>query len=205
MCSNYHSARRAAVEEIIAADVQDDIFFDYDVWPGYRAPVILLDRDSGKRRMEPGYFGLVPHWARDLKICRSTYNAKSETVTQKPSFKLAWSRANFCLIPVTFYREPKYENGKPQWWSIARNDQSDFCIAGLYWRPTNSEGITSGLVSFSMLTVNADTHPILREFHAPSDEKRSIVHVTPDEYDAWLSASTELARLMLTRRKRTSW
>ncbi|MFC7433134.1 SOS response-associated peptidase family protein [Hydrogenophaga bisanensis] len=35
----------------------------------------------------------MPHWATDLKICRSTYNARSETVATKPSFREAWKRA----------------------------------------------------------------------------------------------------------------
>jgi putative SOS response-associated peptidase YedK len=199
MCSNYHSARVTFIESVIAEDIQSDVFADHDVWPGYSAPVILLDKGTGQRRAEPGIFGLVPHWAKDLSITRNTFNARSETVTEKPSFKLAWSHANFCLIPATFYREPKYDaDGKnPQWWSIARNDAPDFCIAGIYWRP-KGEGVTQARVSFSMLTMNCDGHPILAQFHDPRDEKRSIVHVLPEEYDAWLTATTELARVMLT-------
>ncbi len=50
--------------------------------------------ESGKYDPRPGYmgsffealnglFGLVPHWATDTKITRSTYNARSETVAEK--------------------------------------------------------------------------------------------------------------------------
>ena len=31
------------------------------------------------------------------------------------------------------------------------------------------------VVSFTMLTVNANDHPVMRQFHKPEDEKRSVV------------------------------
>jgi len=199
MCSNYHSARIAFIESLIAEDIQGDVFADHEVWPGYSAPVILRDKTTGKLHCEPGIFGLVPHWAKDLKITRSTYNARSETVAVKPSFKTAWAHDNFCLIPASHYYEPKYDKeGKhPVRWAIGRSDAPDFCVAGMYWRP-KGKGVTDGRVSFTMLTVNCDGHPVLRDFHDPADEKRSIVHVLPGEYEAWLTATAELARVMLT-------
>ena len=45
-------------------------------------------------RLRPALMGasLVPAWAKDAKIARSTYNARSETVGEKPSFRDAWKR-----------------------------------------------------------------------------------------------------------------
>lgn len=198
MCANYKAANTRQVKEFVEliGEMGDE---DREIFPGYEAPVITLDKETGERRAEMGIFGLVPHWARDTKICRSTFNARSETVAEKPSFKTAWSHANFCLIPVQWYYEPKYdENGKhPIRWAIGRSDAEAFCIAGIYWRP-KGEGVTNGLPSFSMLTVNATDHPVMKDFHAPEDEKRSIVHIPPSEFDAWLTATSELARVMLT-------
>jgi putative SOS response-associated peptidase YedK len=42
-----------------------------------------------------GRFGLVPHWSKNDKIARHTYNARSETVAPKPSFRDAWRRRSF--------------------------------------------------------------------------------------------------------------
>jgi putative SOS response-associated peptidase YedK len=42
--------------------------------------------------------------------------------------------------------------------------------------------------SFTMLTINADAHPLMRNFHKPQDEKRMIVIVPPERYDDWLQA-----------------
>lgn len=41
--------------------------------------------------------------------------------------------------------------------------------------------------SFTMLTVNAEHHPLMRRFHKPNDEKRSLVIIPPDERENWLS------------------
>jgi putative SOS response-associated peptidase YedK len=42
-----------------------------------------------------------------------------------------------------------------------------------------------------MLTINADNHPLMRNFHRPEDEKRMVVILAPDYFDAWLSAKPE--------------
>ena len=38
-----------------------------------------------------------------------------------------------------------------------------------------------------MLTVNADDHLFMKRFQAPSGEKRMVVILDPNEYDAWLT------------------
>jgi hypothetical protein len=46
-----------------------------------------------------------------------------------------------------------------------------------------------------MLTVNADHHPLMRRYHRPGDEKRSVIAVPPTQYEEWLSCrNPELAR-----------
>ena len=47
--------------------------------------------------------------------------------------------------------------------------------------------------SFSMLTVNADCHPVMGRFHRPGDEKRSVVVLDETQFEAWLRATTEQA------------
>ncbi len=42
-------------------------------------------------------------------------------------------------------------------------------------------------ISFTMLTVNANEHPLMKRFHKPGDEKRSVVIVPPTSYDDWLN------------------
>jgi hypothetical protein len=44
------------------------------------------------------------------------------------------------------------------------------------------------VVSFSMLTVNADDHPVMCQFHKPGDEKRTPVIIAPGLHDTWLGS-----------------
>ena len=196
MCATYRMARTAEIEAAIADDVEDNPFEDRDVYPGGLGALVRRDDDTGKRVAEPAVFGMIPHWSRDTKIVRSTYNARSETVAEKPSFRTAWSKGRFCLIPMRWYYEPNYESGKPVRWLLKRKNTDIMCAAGI-WSWWKGPGHEEGVASFSLLTVSAEGDPLLRRFHAPQDEKRTIVHIVPDEYDAWLSATPELARAML--------
>jgi hypothetical protein len=49
------------------------------------------------------------------------------------------------------------------------------------------------VVSFTMLTINADSHPVMRRFHRPADEKRTPVVLPAHLFDAWLVATQETA------------
>ena len=54
------------------------------------------------------------------------------------------------------------------------------------------------VVSFSMLTVNADEHPIMRQFHKAGDVKRTPVIIQPEHYSRWLGADVPIALEMMT-------
>jgi putative SOS response-associated peptidase YedK len=97
---------------------------------------------------------------------------------------------------VDNFFEPSYESGKAVRWKIALASGDPFGIACLWDRwtdPASGERV----VSFSMLTVNADAHPVMQQFHKPGDEKRTPVVIAPALHDAWLSADvSQAAELM---------
>lgn len=47
------------------------------------------------------------------------------------------------------------------------------------------------MYSFTMLTINADAHQVMCNYHRPDDEKRMIVQLREEDYDAWLEAPAE--------------
>ncbi len=49
-----------------------------------------------------------------------------------------------------------------------------------------------------MLTINADQHPFMCQFHKPEDEKRSVVILNEQDYDAWLQAPASDSRDFLS-------
>ena len=125
-------------------------------------------------------------WAKEKIFGKYTYNAWTEMVAEKPSFREARHKSQFGLIPVETIFEPKYIDGKSHWYGIAREDGMPFTVAAIYENAViNGEQIRS----MSMLTINADKHPFMKQFHKPKDEKRSII-VIPDEYrEEWLNCS----------------
>lgn len=160
-----------------------------DVWPSYESAFIVAG-EQGIRQAQLGQFGLLPHWAKDATLGRHTYNARSETVAEKPSFRDAWKRGQRCIIPAESIFEPDWRSGKAQPARIARADGYPMGIAGLWsqWNDT---------LSFTMLTVNADEHPLMRVFHKPEDEKRMVVILPMGAYRDWLDPATNPAAFML--------
>jgi putative SOS response-associated peptidase YedK len=125
-----------------------------------------------------------------------TMNARAESVGAKRSFSGAWNRLQLCLIPCESFYEPNYETGKPVRWKIGMESGEPLAIAGLWRAWEEPEGPPS--LSFTMLTVNANEHPLMKRFHKPGDEKRSVVIVPPNACDNWLSCrNTDQARSFL--------
>ncbi len=167
-----------------------------EAYPGFAAPIVVKSQQSGRVACGLARFGLIPAWAQDSKIARHTYNARSETAAEKPSFKTAWRQRQFGLVLVDDFFEPHYGSGRAVRWRIGLASSEPFGIACLWDRwtdPASGEQV----VSFSMLTVNADAHPVMRQFHQPGDEKRSPVVVAPELHDAWLSADLARATEMM--------
>ena len=107
---------------------------------------------------------VVPHWAKDSKISRHTYNARVETVSVKPSYRDAWKHRQFGLVLVDRFFEPYYGQGKPVRWQIGLESEEPFGIACL-WETAQLANDQAPIVSFTMLTVNADHHPVMNQFH----------------------------------------
>jgi putative SOS response-associated peptidase YedK len=196
VCTNFTPTTRAQwVKENLGVELPSG--FPEEAYPGYLAPVVVKSRQSERVACGLARFGLIPGWAKDDKISRHTYNARSETAAEKPSYRTAWRQRQFGLLLVDNFYEPSYESGKAVRWKIGLASGDPFGIACLWDRWTDP---ASGelVVSFSMLTVNADDHPVMRQFHKPGDEKRTPVIMPPELQDAWLSADTTQASELMT-------
>ena len=163
-----------------------------ELWPGYSGLMLRLAPGAGKAEgieALTGVFGLLPHWARDRKLARSTYNARSETVHEKPSFRDAWRKRQHCVVPADAFFEPDWRSGKAVPTRIARADGEPMGLAGLWsqWK----EPAGSLVCSYTLLTINADAHPLLRCFHRPGEERRMVVVLPQGAYLDWLQASAQ--------------
>lgn len=164
-----------------------------DLWPGQAGPFVRRHEfaDVGDEAVPPcelqiGSFGLIPHWAKDPAIARRTYNARTETVHEKPSFRDAWKAGRHCIIPAAAIFEPDWRSGKAIPTRIARADGKPMGIAGLWGRWKSPHG--DPMYGYTMLTINADRHPFMRNYHKPQDEKRMVVILQEQDYEGWLDA-----------------
>ena len=162
-----------------------------DVWPGYLGAFIRRHPHAGvgdaavpSAEALNGLFGMVPHWAADTKITRHTYNARSETVAEKPSFRDAFQRQQRCIVPMDAFYEPDWRSGKAVATRIASATGEPLGIAGLWscWKSPIGQWVHS----YTLLTINADAHPLMNQFHKPTDEKRMLVILPPQRYQDWL-------------------
>lgn len=189
MCSRYDPPAPEALAKAFGVDLP---YEQGDLWPGYSGPILRLGRNGAGASTFTGAlakFGLLPHWAKDEKLARSTFNARSETAAQKPSFRAAWAKAQHCIIPAQAIYEPDWRSGKAVATRITRKDGGIICIAGLWDSWTDLDGDEQ--LSFTMLTINADDHSLMRNFHKPEKEKRMVVILPSSSVEPWLQAEPE--------------
>ena len=202
MCSHYESVkdRNTLKMHFKVDEIPEE--FKTDMWPAYMGifvrnqfEEVADDLATPDREVLTGMFGLVPHWAPDTKGARHTYNARSETVANKPSYRDAWRSARRCIIPAAAIYEPDWRSGKAVPTRISRLDGKPIGIAGLWASWPSPKGDI--LHSYTMLTINADSHPLMHKFHKPTDEKRMVVILPDDQYGDWLNVSNEECRGLL--------
>ncbi len=205
MCTNYRPTSRDWLAQQLRG-AAPEIDYPAEAYPGYAAPVLRRSSPAvspqvtgdGAPRFDclKACFGLIPFWAKDTKIGRMTYNARSETAQDKPAFRQAWSRRQWCLVPMECFYEPSYESGRAVRWRIERSDGAPFMVAGL-WDRWVAPGTAEAVFSFSMLTLNADAHPLMRRFHRSGEEKRSVAVVSASQSEEWLAVTPDAAVALL--------
>jgi len=155
------------------------------------------------REVVIGQWALIPWFAKTAKLPYSTNNARVESVATAASFKHPWARGQRCIIPADWFDEPCWESGKNVWWRFRRADGAPWGLAGLW--STWTDGSSGEMVeSYTMLTMNADAHPIMRRMHKPDpklaadqQDKRSVVSIELEDVDTWLNGCTDdAARLV---------
>ena len=146
-----------------------------DLFPGKTGPILRLE-ESGQAVLVEAQWGLQPPWAKSpLFGQKNCYNAVSEEIERKPSFRTAWQKARRCILPVTAY----FEQSNQRWLRITATHDDLFSVAGLYQPPSDA----SLVETYTMLTCLPN--PRTAEFH-----DRMPVILSPDDVEAWLTAET---------------
>lgn len=143
-----------------------------------------------ERELLQAQWGLVPHWVKSASDGRlrapKLVNARSETVTTSTPFRDAWLQGQRCIVPMQAFYVDDLRSGKPVATRIARVDGAPMGVAGLWARWTGPDGDT--LLSFTLLTVNANSHALLHRYGQPGSEKRMPAILSEGTHAAWLAA-----------------
>lgn len=184
MCGRFTQRKPAkALEEHFGVELPS-IKTSFNVAPTH--DVLAVRVVGGGREAAWLNWGLVPSWAEVPSTGSRSINARSETFTEKPSFREGFLRRR-CIIPADgFYEWQKTGRGKQPYFFRMRDDRP-FGFAGLWERWQGGQGVV--LDSCAILMTEANE--VLRPVHDPMPV---ILH--PEEYSLWLEAG-ERERAML--------
>lgn len=154
------------------------------------APTEARARPEQQRVLVHAQWGLVPHWvksASDAKL-RATklVNAKSDTASTGTAFRDAWLKGQRCIVPMLAFYEDDLRSGKAVPTRVARVDGKPMGVAGLWARWQGADGEV--IISYALLTVNANNHALLHRYGQPGSEKRMPVILAEGAQAAWLTA-----------------
>jgi putative SOS response-associated peptidase YedK len=136
-------------------------------------------RPEHERLLGTYKWGLVPSWAKDVKVGARMINARAETLESK--FKAAYSRRR-CLLPADgFYEWEKKDDGKKQPWFIHRADGAPMVFGGLWeiWR--DPEGPEDAELLRTCTIVTTSANDLVARIH-----DRMPVVISPSDWDRWL-------------------
>ncbi len=142
------------------------------VFPGMESPVITIE----KLTLEDFQFGFLPEWSKDYKDFRKNFNARSETILEKPTWRKAFQKNQRCLIISSAFFE---ENKKTkQRYRFSLNNEEPVLYAGIYnnWIDKN-DGVV--VPTFAIITCEAN------ETVAPYHNRMPVI-LKKEAQEKWL-------------------
>lgn len=130
-------------------------------------------------------WGLIPFWAKNDTLKKSTLNARIETLAEKPAFRN--SVENRCLVIANGYYEWQWldEKGKQkQKYLITPAKEELFAFAGIYSRWKDPQ-TGNDINTYSIVTTRANE--LMSEIH--NNKERMPVILRPNDRQAWLEGA----------------
>ena len=175
MCGRFFlDARSGDIIEHCNAPPPDLFSARYNIAP--TTPVLAY---SGEK-LDLYRWGLIPSWAKDVTLGNRMFNARAETVAEKPSFRNAYRRRR-CLVPANGFYEWRLENGRKQPY-CCHIDHRLFSMAGIWEHWQDGEG--NEIQSCAVITTEA--RGAMAQLH-----QRMPVYIAPRDYAAWLDCRAD--------------
>jgi putative SOS response-associated peptidase YedK len=190
MCGRFVSPEEATIERywhLGRRNNPNPFARRFNVFPTDTIPFLRLPSSSDELELAAGRWGLVPHWWKEAKPPKATFNARLEEAAGKPMWRDAWARSR-CLVPAEgWYEWQAVERVDPATGEIKKAKEPHFirrkdggllCFAGLasYWKnPHTGEALRSCAI------VTAEASGPLAEIHG-----RAPVVLPESAHAAWL-------------------
>ena len=164
-------------------------------FPRMRGPIVLTRKPSPEhpratRWLGLSRWGLVPHWASSLSEGDKMFNARAETLLQRPAFRDAFL-ARRCVVPVTAFYEWRREGKRSQRFVFRSQEARFVALAGLWALGRAPSGERVG--SYTVITVEPN------QLVAPIHDRMPAVLTSSEEVERWLALDTspdELSELL---------
>ena len=203
MCSHYQTLKDA--EKLLKrfGAHAPERPYAYDMRKGY--PGLFVRRNAAARDREAvvGRWGLIAADASPFALTLDTFNARDDRVAKARNFRAAWRGGQFCVIPADAIFEPDWRQKYQIATRFTRADGEPLGLAGLWSRGKDESGEIAE--TYTMLTVNADDHPLFKHYHRRGEEKRMVVLLPDEAHDAWLDADPDQAMGMLRGAPAEAW
>ena len=150
----------------------------WNVAPTDSLPIVRYNAKDGHRALDLMRWGLVPYWAKDIKVSFANINAMAETVDTKPAFKAAFAKRR-CLVPIeAFYEWKKLGPKEKQPYAFGLAGGGFMALAGLWenWKSPTGEWVRS----FTIVT--CPPNELCGQIH-----NRMPVILPPKEWPLWLA------------------
>ncbi|MBK9732487.1 MAG: SOS response-associated peptidase [Chitinophagaceae bacterium] len=158
---------------------------DESLFPGRKGNIILL----GESEVRPGRFGLVSSWNKKLSDAKSTFNARNDSITIKPTWKGLWKNKQRCLVQTSGFYETDKKTKQKYFFTVKGTDA--FYYGGLYNWWTNPENADK-LLTYAIITT--EPNALVMDYH-----NRMPWIIDQDIQDNWMNPQfnpEELLKMM---------
>lgn len=176
MCGRFSlSTTKAKIKEQFGIDTQEELQLSFNIAPTHRAYVIANNQPQELQRM---YWGMVPYWSNDGKNTGKLINARGESISTKPSFRMS-IRQRRCLVLADSFYEWKKEGQQKIPYRIKAKENQLLALAGIWDVWTNGE---KSIQTFSIITTTANRE--VSQLH----QRMPVIFDTPEAREKWLTA-----------------
>jgi putative SOS response-associated peptidase YedK len=178
MCGRYAiTTAPEAMRQLFQYKEQPDFPLRYNVAPSQPIPVVRLW--EGERQFVLMRWGLIPAFVKDPKTISLLFNARGETVNDRPAFRNAMKRRR-CLIPADGFYEWKRDGASNRPYFVRKSGGGPIAFAGLWetWIGPNGEELDTAAI------VTTDASARIRSIH-----HRMPVILDPEAWDMWLDTA----------------